>query len=189
MSSDARGRWNERHSARPPVSGPASFVTQSAALLPAAGSALDVAGGTGRNALWMAAAGLTVTLTDVSDVALDVARADAASLDLPVDTIRLDLEEAGLPEGQWDVIVVHHFLDRSVLLALPEHLNPGGLVIIAHPTERNLERNPRPGRRYLLAEGELASIVAQWHDVDVLSIEEGWTPEGRHEARLRGRKR
>ncbi|MDJ0960111.1 MAG: class I SAM-dependent methyltransferase [Acidimicrobiia bacterium] len=189
MADDARDSWNVRHAARAPLTEPATFVAQSAALLPTSGSALDVAGGTGRNALWLAAAGLTVTLTDVSDVALDLARADAATLELPVDTIRLDLEEAGLPDGVWDVIVVHHFLERAVLQDLPDHLASGGLVIVAHPTRRNLERHRRPGPRYLLDEGELASIVASWSDMEIITIEEGWTPEGRHEARVRARKR
>lgn len=189
MADDARAGWNVRHAVRAPLTEPATFVAQSAALLPSSGSALDVAGGTGRNALWLAAAGLTVTLTDISDVALDLARADAATLDLPVDTIRLDLEESGLPDGDWDVIVVHHFLDRSVLHDLPARLTSGGLVIVSHPTMRNLERHPRPGPRYLLEEGELATIVAGWEGMEIVTMDEGWTPEGRHEARVRARKR
>ncbi len=189
MADDARAGWNVRHGTRAPLTEPAAFVMQSAALLPSSGSALDVAGGTGRNALWMAAAGLTVTLTDVSDVALDLARADAATLDLPVDTIRLDLEESSLPDGTWDVIVVHHFLDRSVLHDLPARLAPGGLIIVAHPTVRNLERHRRPGPRHLLEEGELAAIVSAWEDMEIITMDEGWTPEGRHEARVRARKR
>ena len=189
MVDDARTGWNVRHSVRAHLTEPAAFVAQSAALLPSSGSALDVAGGTGRNALWLAAAGLTVTLTDVSDVALDLARADAATMELPVDTIRLDLEESGLPDGEWDVIVVHHFLDRSVLHELPDRVTPGGLIIVAHPTVRNLERHPRPGPRYLLAEGELATIVAGWEGMEIVTMDEGWTSEGRHEARVRARKR
>jgi 2-polyprenyl-3-methyl-5-hydroxy-6-metoxy-1,4-benzoquinol methylase len=189
MVDDARTGWNSRHAVRAPLTEPAAFVSQSAALLPASGSALDVAGGTGRNALWLAAAGLTVTLTDVSDVALDLARADAATMELPVDTIRLDLEESGLPDGEWDVIVVHHFLDRSVLHELPARVARRGLVIVAHPTMRNLERHRRPGPQHLLEEGELATIAASWEDMEVITIDEGWTPEGRHEARVRARKR
>lgn len=188
MGSSPQDRWNARHAARSRLVEPASFVVQSAALLPRAGSALDVAGGSGRNALWMAAAGLTVTLTDVSDVALDLARTDAELLDLAVDTLHLDLEDAGLPDGCWDVIVVHHFLDRRVLADLPTRLNPGGVVIAAHPTVRNLERHSRPTIRYLLEVGELAEIVADWELMEVITLDEGWTPEGRHEARLRARR-
>jgi SAM-dependent methyltransferase len=186
---DARARWNERHASRSPLNRPpAAFLTQSAAVLPASGSALDVAGGTGRNALWLAAAGLTVTLTDVSDVALDLARANAASSDLPVETIRLDLEDDELPQGPWDVIVVHHFLERSLLVEIPDRLTTGGIAIVAHPTVRNLERHPRPSREHLLEEGELAHIAAEWEGMEIITLEEGWTPEGRHEAQLRARR-
>jgi len=137
----------------------------------------------------MAAAGLAVTLVDVSDVALGLARTDAELLDLTVETLHLDLENEGLPDGNWDVIVVHHFLERGVFADLPGRLNPGGVLIVAQPTMRNLERHQRPSRRYLLEVGELAEIVAQWETMEVITLEEGWTPEGRHETRLRARRR
>ena len=189
MSDDPRTRWNERHATRPEVTNPAPFVVGSADLLPDSGTVLDVAGGTGRNALWLAAAGLTVTLVDVSEVALDIARTEAVVRNLSIKTIQQDLEEHGLPDGKWEVIVVHYFLDRNVLVSVPDRLSRGGVAIVAQPTIRNLERHPRPERRYLLDENELAAIASDWQGMEIIMLEEGWTPEDRHEARLQARKR
>ena len=70
----------ERAPRRQPRSdGPGPVLVESGDLLPDSGIVLDVAGGTGRNALWLAAAGLTVTLVDVSEVALDIARTEAVA--------------------------------------------------------------------------------------------------------------
>jgi hypothetical protein len=53
--------------------------------------------------------------------------------------------------------------------------------VFCQPTLRNLERHARPGRPYLLVEGELPTLV---QGLEVLQYEEGWLEEGRHEARL-----
>lgn len=186
---DPRAHWNERHTTRPEVTEPAPFVVESAELLPYSGTALDVAGGTGRHALWLAEAGLRVTLIDVSDIALDIARAEASLRDLSIETIERDIEAAGLPNDSWDVVVIHLFLDRSVLATLPDRLEPGGVAIVAHPTVRNLERHPRPERHYLLEGGELAAIASDWQGMEIVMLEEGWTLGDRHVARLRARRR
>jgi SAM-dependent methyltransferase len=156
-----------------------------APLLPPRGRALDVAGGAGRHALWLARRGLAVTLADVSGVALAIAADRARAEGLRLATVELDLEAAPLPAGPWDVIVCAYFLDRRLLAALPAALAPGGLLAVAHATRRNLERHPRPGPSHVLEEGELPSLV---RGVEVLSYEEGWLESGRHEARLVARR-
>src|SRR4029077_14836611 len=73
--------WDERHrgAAGQPAAEPASFVAELMPLLPS-GPALDLACGTGRNALLLAARQRPVTAVDGSAVALDIleARARAA---------------------------------------------------------------------------------------------------------------
>ena len=53
--------------------------------LPMKGRALDVAGGTGRHARWLAQRGLRVTLCDISPVALAAARGSATAARLDVE--------------------------------------------------------------------------------------------------------
>jgi hypothetical protein len=49
------------------------------------------------------------------------------------------------------------------------------------PTRSNLERHTRPDPRHLLEDGELPGLVP---GLEIVRYEEGWTEQGRHEARL-----
>jgi tellurite methyltransferase len=185
VGEDDRERWNARHAeaAQPPP--PSPFLVGLDALLPRAGRALDVAGGPGRHALWLARRGLAVTLADVSDVALAQAAAAAAREGLAVETVRADLEAGPLPPGPFDVVVCTYFLHRPLFAAFPAALAPGGLLVFAHATRRNLERHPRPGPAHLLEDGELPGLV---RGLELVRYEEGWLEAGRHEARVVARK-
>ena len=185
MGSGDRARWNVRHSREPPGE-PSRFVAGLDGILPRRGRALDVAGGTGRHALWLARRGLEVTLADVSDGALGVAAGAARAAGLSLVTMEIDLEAAPLPEGPWDVVVCTYFLHRPFFHAVGAALAPGGWLVFAHATRTNLERNPRPPPTHLLEDGELPTLV---RGLDVVRCEEGWFEEGRHEARLVARRR
>lgn len=191
MTDDARSRWNARHAARAgdpdaAVAAPARVLTRRTHLLPERGTALDVAGGTGRHAVWLATRGLDATLVDVSDTACDEARHRAAAAGVALEVRRVDLATAPFPAGPWDLVLVHHWLDRDVWRELPGHLAPGGVALLCQPTARNLERHARPSRRWLLEDGEAAryaaAVVADHDGVEVVELVEGWTDEGRHEA-------
>src|SRR5689334_20619235 len=171
MSDDDRARWNARYREGAKDHEPSPFLEGLDALLPRRGRALDVAGGAGRNALWLARRGLAATLADVSDVALATAARAAAEAGLPLATAQVDLERAPLPAGPWDVVTVFYFLQRSLFPAIAGALAPGGLLVVAHPTRSNLMRHPRPGADHLLLDGELPGLVA---GLEVVSYEEGW---------------
>jgi tellurite methyltransferase len=188
-----RSSWNERHAAREASVSPATFIADRDHLLPARGRALDVAGGTGRHAIWLARRGFAVTLVDISGVALAAATAAADDAGVALTTVRADLSDEPLPPGPFEVIVVHHYLDRDVWSALPVLLAPGGLLLASQPTIHNLERHPRPSARWLLDEGEIGflaeAVVDADPDLHVEEVTEGWTEEGRHEGRLVLRRR
>ena len=59
---------------------PSSVLMSLARFLPAHGKALEVAGGAGRNAIWLAQQGLDVTIADVSSVGLAQAAARAGGV-------------------------------------------------------------------------------------------------------------
>lgn len=164
---------------------PSSLVTELEPLLPKKGRALDLAGGRGRHALWLARLGLDVTLVDVSGVGLELARKAAESAGLEVKTDQVDLEASPFPAGPWDLILCFHYLQRSLFAEFPKALAPGGLLIFVQPTIKNLERHTRPSARFLLQEGELRRLV---QGLEILGYDEGWLQEDRHEARVVARK-
>jgi len=159
--------WTERGHA---VSGHAAFLDRIADRLPTRGRALDLAGGAGRNATWLAARGFDVTVCDRSAVGLTLA-AEAGHK-----TLQRDVEAEGPPEGPWDLVLIHHFLWRPVF----DLLDTDWLIFV-QPTTINLERHPRPSERFLLRPGEVVELLA---GQTVVHLEEGWGAEGRHEARV-----
>jgi 2-polyprenyl-3-methyl-5-hydroxy-6-metoxy-1,4-benzoquinol methylase len=180
-----RERWNARWREEAALPAPSAFVVSLDGVLPRRGRALDVGGGSGRHALWLARRGLDVTLADVSDVALERAAAHAREAALALATLRVDLEAGELPPGPWDVVLCAYFLHRPLFPAMAAALAPGGILAVAHATRTNLERHPRPGPRHLLEDGELPGLV---RGLELLRSEEGWLESGRHEARIVARR-
>lgn len=185
MAAHDRERWNARYREGEPPAPPSPFLAELDAVLPRRGRALDVAGGSGRHALWLARRGLDVTLADVSDVALARAIDEARREGLSLATLQVDLEAAPLPGGPWDLVLCTYFLHRPLFAAFAAALAPGGLLVFAHATRSNLLRHARPGPDHVLEDGELPTLV---RGLDVLRYEEGWLESGRHEARLVARR-
>jgi SAM-dependent methyltransferase len=183
-NNDDRMDWNQRYAQQPWPKAPSHWLTTNASLLPTPGRALDIAGGTGRNALWLAELGWNVTIIDVSDVALTLAVDRAGELDLSLTTSRTDLSTDPLPDGPWDLMMLFHYLDRVLFRRMESGLKPGGLLIGSLATVTNLERNERPPLPYLLNNAELPSLLG---DLEMLTYEEGWH-DNRCDARFIARK-
>jgi len=183
MSEQARVRWNDRYR-KPWPAEPSAWLVELDDLLPREGRALDVAGGIGRNARWLAARGLDVTLVDISDRALEMARQADEAAGLSIELVRADLDRGELPTGPWDLIVCIHYLQRDLFPVMARELAPGGLLVFSIATVRNLELHSRPSSRFLLEPGEAPDLVA---GLDVVSYDEGRF-EGHFEARVVARR-
>lgn len=146
---------------------------------PRAGRAMDVAGGAGRAAVILGARGLTVTLVDISEVALAMAIEHGQRSRVELQTLHLDLAVDPLPAGPWDLITCFNYLDRALFPVMIESLAPGGQLAVSLATRTNLERNKRPPSRFLLDDGELPSLLSP---LSVVFYTEGWNTEGRHMA-------
>lgn len=180
MSEADRLHWDDRYSSRDVPVLHAPYLDAVAEFLPTTGAALDVAGGSGRNAIWLARRGLDVTVLDVSEVGLAVARERAVAAGVALELVVHDLD-GGLPEGSWDLISLFHYLNRPLFAAMARALEPGGVLVGALATVRNLERSERPSLPYLLEEDVLPTLVAT---LSLLHYEERWTDHDRHEARF-----
>jgi tellurite methyltransferase len=170
MSRDDREHWQAKHRPPPVPAAPARFLVEHADLLPL-GRTLDLAAGTGRNALYLAARGHRVVAIDGARTALAHVRA----ADSRVACVQMDLDAPGIRARSVDAVVVVNFLDRRLFAAVAGWLRPGGVLLwdtflleqrdIGHP------RNPD----FLLRRGELVERVAG--AFDVLVTREGLVEE------------
>ena len=95
-----------------------------------AGRALDIPCGAGRNALYLASQGFSVTGIDISDVALVRAEATARARGLSAEWIRRDLDKGHGLTGTFDLIVMIHYVDLDLVGDLADRLAPGGHLIV-----------------------------------------------------------
>jgi tellurite methyltransferase len=183
-----RQRWDQRYAAMGPDerTEPTSFLVACLPHLPASGRALDVAAGTGRNSVALAAHGLIVDAVDVSWQGLRRAMSLARQHDASINPVVLDLRRDWLPSRRYDVIVNSFFLLRDLLPTIRAALKPGGWLVFETLTVTQMEITPQHGadRRYLLRPGELRRL---FEDFAILSYWEG-VEGSRATARLLARK-
>ncbi len=123
---EARYRSGER-AAEDFGAAPTPLVVEWAGKL-APGVALDLACGTGRNALWLAERGWSVTAVDGSATAVATLMQRARERDLEVEGRVADLEGADfrVEAASWDLILKCYYLQRSLIPAVREGAAAGG---------------------------------------------------------------
>ncbi|HYI92190.1 MAG TPA: class I SAM-dependent methyltransferase [Bryobacteraceae bacterium] len=94
------------------------------------GKALDVGMGQGRNALYLASKGWTVTGFDPSKVGVETARRQAGAKRLALKAIVATSEEFSWGREQWDLIVLTYVGFRNLTSRVMEALRPGGMVLV-----------------------------------------------------------
>ena len=179
MSEHEKEHWEQRYTSDGAFrTEPATFLREVAPRLPVNARILDVGGGSGRNAVWLAGLGHAVTVADVSTRGLALAAEAAAAAQVTIDTVQADFDTSSLPNGPFDVIIDFHFFKPLLFKQFREHLPPGGLRVFCQATVRNLARHDRPPRRHLREPGQGWELFEEW---ELLIAREGWSAEGRHE--------
>jgi len=142
------------------------------------GCALDVACGSGRDAVYLALRGYDVEAVDLLPDALDRAKDLARRCGVVVAVRAQDLErEPVLPTQRYDLVCVFRYLQRSLFPALRQAVRPGGHVIYETFHERNRMSGLKPhSPEHLLKAGELAQA---FEGFDVLICRDGHEREGR----------
>ncbi len=155
---------------------PAPFLVQQLSRLPK-GRALDVAAGSGRHSLFLAAQGYQVDAIDRDKTALGQLSTMARTRRLSTIVTRsIDLEqpppfEPGLGTDTYDVIVVFFYLHRSLFPFLIEALKPGGVLVYETFTIDNYFHYKHPKRwEFCLAYNELLRLTSS---LQVLHYDEG----------------
>jgi tellurite methyltransferase len=116
--------------------------------------------GGGRNAIWLAERTWAVDAWDLSDVGLAIlsreldARA-ARGAPLEVYPQQLDLDEAAIPQGVYDLVLNIMFLDRRLWPPLVAALRPGGLLVFQTFVDAPGGRTSEVSPEHLLQPGEL----------------------------------
>lgn len=160
MSAAERDKWDARYR-----DGAYESRTHPTALLAewlprlARGRALDVACGAGRNALYLAANGFTVSALDVSAVALERGRSAAAQRGLDIEWLCADLDDdaaTALPAGGFDLIVWVRYVHRTLLPHLVARLNDGGALLCEQHLATKAPVAGPTSTGFRLAPGELA---------------------------------
>ncbi len=141
-----RHQWDERYGGDELLwtSAPNQFLVSEVAGLPA-GSAVDLACGEGRNAVWLAEQGWVVTGVDFSSVGLAKAQRLAQSRQVDVRWVESAVQEWTAPADGFDLVAVFYLQlpqpERSVALTVAAaSVAPGGtLLVVAHDHD-NLTR-------------------------------------------------
>jgi SAM-dependent methyltransferase len=138
--------WNARYASEDYLFGtaPNRFLAAQASLLPPGGRALCIADGEGRNGVWLAQQGLTVTSVEFAAAAIAKAHRLAAQRGVAVDIVQADLATWDWGAPRFDVVAGIFFqflvpaLRASIFRRMQEVLLPGGLLLIEGYTPAQL---------------------------------------------------
>jgi SAM-dependent methyltransferase len=165
-SSDERERWNQRYRENPEAwlepdpFLPLAFSKYIQPLFPQGGSALDLAGGAGRHSIWLAKRGWNITLIDVSETGVALARQNAGPLAAHIHFEVDDLTSFRAAQTQFDLVMGFFYLERAVFPEILKAVRPGGLLVYKTCT---VEQFKLPGgpkdRAHLLVPGELLRLA------------------------------
>jgi SAM-dependent methyltransferase len=169
-ASTERERWNQKYRENPGAwLEPDPFLTWAFSaylkpLFPRGGSALDLAGGAGRHAVWLAKQGWEVTLIDVSETGAELARQNAGPLASHIHLVIDDLTQFRASQTQFEVVLVFFYLQREIFPEIVKAVRPGGILLYKTYTldQRKLPGGPRDAS-HLLAPGELVQLVSGMH--------------------------
>ena len=140
--------WDDRYSTAAAAGGavwsiePNAWIEQVTGTLPP-GNAIDLAAGEGRNALWLASRGWSVTAVDFSAAGLAIGRKRAATAALDLDWVTADAISWVSPTPV-DLVVIAYLqlpapdLTRAISNAILSLAAGGTLALIGHDSE-NLE--------------------------------------------------
>jgi tellurite methyltransferase len=132
------------------------------------GRALDLACGTGRNALWLAERGWSVTAVDGSATAVEILVSRAGREGVTINAQVADLEKAEftIEPAHYDLIAMCYYSQRDLIEPCKRGVAPGGVMIaITLLMEPAKERST-----FRLQPDELRGYFADW---DMMHYREG----------------
>jgi cyclopropane fatty-acyl-phospholipid synthase-like methyltransferase len=173
-------RWETRFRAAGYAFGkePNAFLKSQAHRLPAAGAALSVADGEGRNGVWLAEQGLDVLSIDFSPAALAKAHELAKERRVNLRTEVADVTAWAWPAAAFDVIAAIFIFvtaaERPAFFAnLKKALKPGGLLLIQgyRPEQHNYRTGGPSDAARLYSRELLEAAFGDMAELDIRSYD------------------
>ncbi len=144
--------WDERYSTQEYAYGtaPNEFLAQNVNSLPKGGKVLSLAEGEGRNAVFLAKQGHTVTAVDASRVGLAKAQKLADENAVNLELVHADLADYELGNNKWDAIVsifcpLPSGVRKKLYQKIQTALKPGGVFLIEAYTPDQLKNGTGGG--------------------------------------------
>lgn len=169
--------WDERFYTPGYVYGeaPSAFLAGAAAHLPGGGRALAVADGEGRNGVWLATRGLSVTSVDISSVGLAKARSLAQRQGVRLETVQADFDRWTWPEAEYDVVAAIFIqfappaMRDRIFARMAAALAPGGLLLLHgyRPEQVDLGTGGPPQRENMY---DVAMLKAAFAGLEILEL-------------------
>jgi SAM-dependent methyltransferase len=153
---------------------PAVWLAANLDVVPVGGQVLDVASGSGRNALFLASHGWRVHAVDRDAAALALLHQRANGLAAPdpderkparlvgeVTTEQVDLESGNVTLGAqcFQAVIVFNYLHRPLMPIIVGAVAPGGVLIYETFTRDQSSRGRPRNPQFLLDHGELPLLV------------------------------
>ena len=195
MSIDHEAHWSARYRDAGDDylfgTAPNKFLAAQADHFGAEMSVLSVADGEGRNSVWLAEQGCTVTATEISPVALEKAAKLARARGVAVDFLLADILNWDWPHAEFDA-VVGIFIQFATAAERPRQLagmkqavKSGGLLFLEGYTPKQLEyRTGGPSAVENLYTAEmLAEVFADWEIIALHEHEDTITEGSAHAGR------
>lgn len=174
---DSREFWDARYRDKPESWGEDPNVFLKELELSGLATAVDLAGGNGRNSLWLASKGLQVENVDISAVALEQFRdrAENSGVSHLCSTVAADATEAVFSFSPDLLVIAYLQLEEGQLAKAftnaVNQLKAGATVLGVWHAVENLERGfgGPPNKEVLASENQLRELAAnyQWSDLEI----------------------
>jgi SAM-dependent methyltransferase len=179
--------WNHVYSSPQPVfnSNPNVFLAE-VIVNRRPGMALDLGMGQGRNALFLAQRGWTVTGVDISDVGLTQAREQAQKLGVQLNAVLQNADNFDFGKEKWDLVALLYFPPRPYVSRVRDSLKAGGIVVVEGLHRESPERR-RLGEGVVFGTNELLRMFEDFRILryeDIIAPADWGTPGGKEPARV-----
>ncbi len=159
MTDPTREKWDRIYSKTREQAVPAmAVVRENPHLLPESGLGLELACGLAANSFALAEAGFSMEAWDISPVAAEQVNQHAADTGASVSAVARDVIKQPPEQAHYDLVVVSHFLDRTIIPAIINCIKPGGLVLYQTFTQTRVSEGGPSNMEFRLADNELLSL-------------------------------